>query len=89
MDYTKRGKILMNKYYMLRVIDNDDEFIYETLLYDNKEDYERAIDVINEFDKYFYSEYCNTDEWYGGLVEKLTQENLLGSRVEVSNLYVR
>ena len=84
-------KLKMPKqYYILRVLDNDDNFIYETLLYDNKEDYERAIDVINEFDKYFYSEYCNTDEWYGGLVEKLTQENLLGLHLsDIYNMYVR
>ena len=62
----------MKKYYLLSVLDVEDDFCYETLIYDNLEDYEKAIEVIEKVDKYWYSnEFEENEETIDGYYEYL------------------
>ena len=82
----------MNEYYILSIEDRDN-YHYKTLLFDNKEDYDKAVKVINQYEKEFYEQEDNLIEeanWYEGLVKLLKEENLLGLHIEEhATLYVR
>lgn len=68
--------------YVLRILDSEDEFCYEILVYDNKKDYWKANEIIKQFDDDFHNredvEYAN---WYEELIEVLKKEKLLGYKV--------
>lgn len=82
----------MNEYYILSIEDRDD-YHYKTLLFDNQEDYDRAVKVINKYEKEFYEqddEVIEEANWYEGLIKLLDEENLLGLHIEeAATLYVR
>jgi phenylpropionate dioxygenase-like ring-hydroxylating dioxygenase large terminal subunit len=82
----------MNEYYILSVKDRDN-YHYKTLLFDNQEDYDKAVKVINKYEKEFYEqddEVIEEANWYEGLIKLLDEENLLGLHIEEYGiLYVR
>jgi hypothetical protein len=81
----------MKKYYVLRIVDDEDDYHYKTLLFDNVDDYNLAANVIEQFDNEFYQqEDYELPDWYSGLMETLKNAGLLGLELEeASTIYVR
>lgn len=67
--------------YLLRVLDSEDKFCYNILLYDNKIDYYKAQEIIKRYDSDFYNEYREDKNWYDGLLSLLREKNLLGLKI--------
>lgn len=72
----------MKKVYILSILDDEDGYEYETLAFDNVEDHDKAVKVIEEVNRYWYSEECYNDEkaqalgFYEYLISQLDNNNL-------------
>ena len=81
----------MKEYYVLRIVDDEDDYLYKTLLFDNVDDYNLAQNVIRQYEKEFYEqEDYELPNWYEGLINTLREANLLGLELkEAATIYVR
>jgi hypothetical protein len=81
----------MKEYYVLRIVDDEDDYHYKTLLFDNVDDYNLAQNVIRQYEKEFYEQEAHEmSNWYEGLIETLKKAALLGLQIkEASTIYVR
>lgn len=84
----------MKKIYVLRILDDDDGFEYDTLAFDNLDDHDKAVKVIEEVNRYWYSEECDNDEeaqalgFYEYMVHRLNEQNLFNA-ITINKIYVR
>lgn len=82
----------MNKVYILRVLDNDDEYVYKTLVFDNKEEFEKAKQLIENYDDNYYNNNLdyNGDEYIDGLDELIEKHIKTSNHIlEIENIFVR
>lgn len=84
----------MKNYYVLRVLDWDDSLCYTTLVYESLEDCNKAREIIEQVDKYWYSAEFEENEqtcdgYYEYLIIKLKENNLYNDGVCVDEIFVR
>ena len=83
----------MVKVYILDIKDNDDNFIYETLVFTSKRKYEKAKEIIEKFDDEYYYEMSDEQRdniiYYDELMGRLEEKNLLGVKTEIETIFVR
>jgi hypothetical protein len=89
----RENNIKPKEYYILRVLDNDDDYEYETLIYNNPDDYDGAREVIEKVNDYWYSDdFEENEETNGGFYEyliiQLKKKNLFNP-TRVNSIYVR
>lgn len=85
----------MKDVFVLRILDSDDGFEYETLFYDNEKDYQKAVEIIEKIEKkWHYDDFqedimrCGCDSFYEYLIFVL-EENDLFNPIEINEMYVR
>lgn len=76
--------------YILQVVDFEDAFEYVTLVYNNEEDYDKAFDLITEFDDHYYDDDDNAEgNYYEDLLQLLEDNNLYSRPKEYTTITVR
>ena len=75
--------------YILQVVDFEDAFEYVTLVYNNEEDYDKAFDLITEFDDHFYDDDTIDKSYYESLLQLLKDNNLYNIPKVHTSLTVR
>ena len=83
----------MKDVFVLRILDSDDGFEYETLFYDNEKDYRKAVEIIEKINKFWYSDDFQKDvNTLGGFYEYLIfvlEEKDLFNPIKINEMYVR
>ena len=75
--------------YILQVIDFEDSFEYITLVYDNADDFNKAFDLITDFDDHYYDDDNAEGNYYEDLLQLLEDNNLYSKPKEYTTITVR
>ena len=75
--------------YILQVVDFEDSFEYITLVYNNADDFNKAFDLITDFDDHYYDDDNNEGNYYEDLLQLLEDNNLYSVPKEYTTITVR
>lgn len=75
--------------YMLQVVDFEDAFEYVTLVYNNIDDFNKAFDLITDFDDHYYDDDNYEGNYYEDLLQLLEDNNLHSRPKEYTTITVR
>lgn len=75
--------------YMLQVVDFEDAFEYVTLVYNNIDDFNKAFDLVTDFDDHYYDDDNCEGNYYEDLLQLLKDNNLYSVPKEYTTITVR
>ena len=75
--------------YILQVVDFEDSFEYITLADDNIDDFNKAFDLVTDFDDHYYDDDNNEGNYYEDLLQLLEDNNLYSRPKEYTTITVR
>ena len=80
--------------YLLHIKDAEDQFLYLTLMFENKDDRTKAYDLIEKFDSDWYANEISPEEELGWsyieyLEHMLKQNGMLKYSIEQDTIYIR
>ncbi len=79
--------------YVLNVLDNDDNYVYCSLLFTNEEELMKAKIIIADFDSEWYcdkdDDYRAINNYYDNLISRLSNSDLQYILLNVETIYIR
>ena len=79
--------------YVLKIVDNDDEYIYVELIYNDLDTLNKAKQAVKKFDEYWYNrsfeEEMEEANYFEEMMEYLEDIELLGTQVYSDVVYIR